>query len=190
VPTLLLVLTTLACGGPPAAEDPPSTPAAAEKTVIDLPLTALDGTPLAADTLKGRAVLFVNVASKCGYTPQYEGLQALYEARRDDGLVIVGVPSNQFGGQEPGTAEQIQEFCKLNYGVTFPLLEKQDVKGPNQSELYARLVGSEAGGGQDVAWNFEKFVVGRDGRVVARFPSRVAPSAPELAAAIDRALGT
>ncbi len=194
--TMMLAYTLLACANPPPAPSAPSSappaaaPVAAEASVTGLSLTALSGTPLPPGTLEGKAVVFVNVASKCGYTPQYEGLQALYEARRDEGLVVVGVPSNQFGGQEPGNAEQIQQFCKLNYGVTFPLLEKQDVKGPNQSPLYARLVGSGVGGGADVKWNFEKFVVGRDGRVLARFPSRVTPADPKLAAAIDRALGS
>lgn len=190
---IMLALTTLACGNPsaspPSAESPTPPEASTVARVTDLALTSLNGSPLPPETLKGKAVIFVNVASQCGFTPQYEGLQALYDARKDDGLVIVGVPSNQFGGQEPGTAEQIQQFCKLNYGVTFPLLEKQDVKGPNQSALYARLVGSEVGASKDVAWNFEKFVVARNGNVVARFASRVAPSDPALAKAIDQALG-
>lgn len=190
--TLLFVLAPLACAPsatPSGSSTPPTPSATTAEPVTALALTGLRGEPIPPETLEGKAVVFVNVASECGYTPQYEGLQALYEARKSDGLVIVGVPSNQFGGQEPGTPEQIQQFCKLNYGVTFPLLEKQDVKGKDQSPLYANLVGSEVGGGVDVAWNFEKFVVARNGQVIARFPSRVAPSDPQLAAAIEQALG-
>lgn len=153
-----------------------------------LPLTRLDGTPMPASELAGKAVLFVNVASRCGYTPQYEGLQALYEAKKDQGLVIVGVPCNQFGAQEPGTKEEIATFCKLNYGVTFPLLEKQDVNGAGRSPLYQWLVASEAGKGADVKWNFEKYLVDREGAVVGHFPSKVAPASAELGKAIDAAL--
>lgn len=154
-----------------------------------LDLVQLDGTPLPASMLRGKAVLFVNVASRCGFTPQYEGLQALWKQRRDEGLVIVGVPCNQFGSQEPGSSEEIAQFCKMNYGVDFPLLQKQEVNGPGRSALYQWLVGSDAGGGKDIGWNFEKFVVDRDGKVVARFGSRTRPDSPELAKAIDKALG-
>jgi glutathione peroxidase len=186
----LLIAPALVAGFALSAE---STAVAAEPTVAsatltDLSLTAIDGTPLKADALQGKAVLFVNVASQCGFTPQYEGLQALYESRKDDGLVIVGVPCNQFGGQEPGSAKEIQQFCKMNYGVEFPLLEKQEVNGSGRSALYQWLVASEAGGGADIGWNFEKFLVDPSGAVVARFPSRVAPDATELTQAIDKAL--
>lgn len=168
-------------------------PALAQEVSVSNPLASLslvrlDGTPFPSSELVGKAVLFVNVASKCGLTPQYEGLQALYTERKDQGLVIVGVPSNQFGSQEPGTKEEIATFCKLNYGVTFPILEKQDVNGPRRSPLYKWLVASEAGEGRDVGWNFEKFVVGRDGEVVERLSPKVTPNAPELLAAIDEAL--
>jgi glutathione peroxidase-family protein len=162
-------------------------PAVASDAMVDLStmtLTRLDGTRMPAAELVGKAVLFVNVASKCGYTPQYEGLQDLYEARKDGGLVIVGVPCNQFGGQEPGGKEEIASFCKLNYGVTFPLLEKQDVNGAGRSPLYSALIGS----GPDIRWNFEKILVDRTGKVTGRFGSRVQPGSPELASAIDAAL--
>ena len=178
----LAVLLMLALGGCNAHHS--SAPVSSSGELHALALTQLDGTPLPADTLAGKVVLFVNVASSCGYTPQYEGLQALYEARQDDGLVIVGVPCNQFGGQEPGSAETIATFCRTTYGVTFPMLEKQAVNGPDRSALYAGLVGS----GEDVRWNFEKFVVGRDGTVQARFPSGVGPDDAALLAAIDQAL--
>ena len=165
---------------------PQEAPVSASIDLASLDLTALDGSPMDAASLDGNAVLFVNVASQCGFTRQYEGLQALYEQRKDDGLVIVGVPCNQFGGQEPGSAEEIQNFCKMNYGVTFPLLEKQEVNGPKRSKLYAGLIAD----GDDVGWNFEKFLVAPDGRVVNRFKSSTAPGSDELATAIDQALGS
>ncbi|MEL6348482.1 MAG: glutathione peroxidase [Myxococcota bacterium] len=153
-----------------------------------LTLKGLSGAPVATDATAGKVVLFVNVASRCGFTPQYDGLQALYESFRDDGLVIIGVPCNQFGGQEPGTAEEIQTFCRANYGVSFPLLEKQDVNGADRSPLYTRLIGSPVGEDKPIRWNFEKFLVGRDGEVVARFSSRVTPDDPALRKAIAEAL--
>jgi glutathione peroxidase len=165
-----------------------ATTAATAPGLTGLTLTALDGSAFDASALHGKAVLFVNVASKCGYTKQYAGLQALYEARKADGLVIIGVPSNQFGGQEPGSPEQIATFCSMEYGVTFPLLEKQDVNGSDRSPLYAWLVGSEVGGDADVAWNFEKFLVNAEGEVVGRYKSAVTPDAAELDTAIKAAL--
>ena len=151
-------------------------------------LVSLSGEPLAGDALEGNVVLFVNVASRCGLTPQYAGLQALYDAKKEAGLVIVGVPCNQFGGQEPGTKEEIATFCRAEYGVDFPLLEKQDVNGPQRSALYRFLVGSDPGGGKDIGWNFEKFVVGRDGTVAARFAPPTKPDDAALLAVIDKAL--
>ncbi len=171
---------------PAALAEAPAAPSAA--SVVDGALTRLDGSELPASELAGKVVLFVNVASKCGYTPQYEGLEALYQAKKDAGLVIVGVPCNQFGSQEPGSAQEIAQFCKMSYGVSFPLLEKQDVNGTGRSALYTRLVQSEAGAGKDIGWNFEKFLVDRSGKVVARFPSRAAPDDPALISAIDAAL--
>lgn len=147
-------------------------------------LRRLDGSALPARSLAGHTLLVVNVASRCGLTPQYQALQALYDAHKDQGLVVIGVPCNQFAGQEPGDAEQIASFCSATYGVTFPLLEKQDVNGPDRSALYRWLVESPAGGGADIEWNFAKFVVDRDGRVVARFAPTVAPDAPALVAAL------
>ena len=170
---------------PKAPATPGTTAAVAEPGALyGLKLNALDGSAFDTAALKGKAVLFVNVASKCGYTNQYDGLQALYTARRDAGLEIVGVPCNQFAGQEPGSPEEIATFCRQNYGVTFPLLEKQDVNGPDRSALYAMLIGS----GDNIGWNFEKFVVNRKGEVVGRFSSKVKPDDPALLAAIDQAL--
>ena len=166
----------------------PSAAAPAADWLKTTTLVGLDGQPLPAEAIAGKAVLFVNVASKCGYTPQYEGLQALYTQYKDKGLTIVGVPCNQFGAQEPGSAEEIASFCKLNYGVDFPLLEKQDVNGAARSALYTQLISSPAGGGADVKWNFEKFLVAPNGEVVGRFPSKVAPNDPTLTAAIEKVL--
>ena len=181
MPLLLALLTLLAA--PTLADD---TPKAKGPATMDL--TALNGSPLPAQTLDGKVVLFVNVASRCGFTPQYAGLQALYESKKDAGLVVVGVPCNQFGAQEPGGAEQIATFCERNYGVTFPILQKQQVNGPERSELYRALVSSEAGGGGDIKWNFEKFLVGRDGGVIERFGSAATPEGAEIAGAIGAAL--
>jgi glutathione peroxidase len=135
--------------------------------------------------LDNKVILFVNVASKCGLTPQYSGLVALDQAYGDRGLVIVGVPCNQFGAQEPGTPEEIKDFTKTKYDVDFTLLEKQDVNGPNRSPLYQFLVGE----GADIQWNFGKFLVGRDGQVVARFEPQTPPDDPALQQAIETALG-
>ncbi|MFM7219465.1 MAG: glutathione peroxidase [Nodosilinea sp.] len=149
------------------------------------PLTTLDGAALAPDLLENKVILFVNVASKCGLTPQYNGLVKLDQTYGDRGLVIVGVPCNQFGSQEPGTPEEIKDFTKTKYDVDFTLLEKQDVNGPNRSPLYQFLVGE----GPDIQWNFGKFLVGRDGQLVARFEPQTAPDDPALQQAIEAALG-
>lgn len=154
----------------------------------ELALVRLDGTPLPTAELEGKVVLFVNVASRCGLTPQYGALTQVQEKFRARGLLIVGVPCNQFLGQEPGSASEIATFCATKYGVDFPLLAKQDVNGAGRSPLYQWLVGSEAGGGADVSWNFEKFLVGRDGAVRARFAPTVKPDAPEVIAAVEAAL--
>ncbi len=149
-----------------------------------LNLRALNGEVFPAAALEGKSVLVVNVASRCGLTPQYTGLVALRAAYAGRGVEVLGVPCNQFGKQEPGTPDEIQTFCATKYGVDFPLLEKQDVNGAGRSPLYALLVGSEAGGGKDISWNFEKFVIAPDGRVVARFAPTVEPGAPEVLAAL------
>lgn len=160
----------------------------AAPALYELQLVSVDGSVLDAAEFAGQVVLFVNVASFCGYTPQYAGLQSLYDRYRDRGLVVIGIPSNQFGGQEPGTNDDIKSFCTSRFGVTFPLLAKQEVNGSNRSPLYRFLVQSEAGGGKDIGWNFEKFVVGRDGQVLGRFPAHIVPQDPRLVAAIEMAL--
>ncbi|MCB9663925.1 MAG: glutathione peroxidase [Alphaproteobacteria bacterium] len=185
-----LLVTLLLAGGFALAADPVPAAEQAATGLAALEFTQLDGTKLAGADLVGKTVLFVNVASKCGYTPQYEGLQALYAAHEAQGLVIVAQPSNQFGAQEPGDAEEIASFCKLNYGVTFPLLEKGDVNGPKRTPLYAWLVDSKVGGHKNIRWNFEKFVVSPAGEVVARFGSATKPDDPKLVEAITAALPT
>jgi len=150
-------------------------------------LTLLNGDAVETSAWDGKVVLYVNVASKCGFTPQYDGLQALWTEMKDKGLVIVGVPCNQFGSQEPGQGEQIQSFCRINYGVDFPLLEKQDVNGKGRSALYQYLL---AGFKTPVAWNFEKVLVGRDGKVIDRYRSATSPDSDKLRAAIEKALAS
>jgi hydroperoxy fatty acid reductase len=148
-------------------------------------LTTLEGSPLSPTTLENKVILFVNVASQCGLTPQYSGLVALNNEFSERGLVIIGVPCNQFGQQEPGSSEDIKTFTETKYDVNFPLLEKQDVNGANRSPLYQFLVGD----GPDIGWNFGKFLLDRTGAVIERFEPQTAPDDPSLRAAIEKALG-
>jgi glutathione peroxidase len=138
----------------------------------------LDGSEDFLGPLRGNVALAVNVASKCGYTPQYTGLEELYQELKDQKFTVVGFPCNQFGAQEPGTAAEIQSFCSLTYGVTFPLAAKIDVKGAHQHALYAWLTAKENGFPGDIGWNFEKFLIDRDGRVICRYPSGTKPTDP------------
>ncbi|UFH48635.1 glutathione peroxidase [Pseudomonas sp. KNUC1026] len=147
-------------------------------------LRTLEGKPLPLSTFKGKVVLVVNVASKCGLTPQYAALEALHKSHAERGFSVLGLPCNQFGGQEPGGAEDIQRFCSLNYGVSFPMGEKLEVNGEARHPLYQWLVGE----GDDISWNFEKFLIGRDGRVLAHFSPRTAPDAPEVTQAVEKAI--
>jgi glutathione peroxidase len=158
--------------------------------LTDIALTTLDGRPTTLAELADGAVLVVNVASKCGLTPQYTALEQLAKDYGDHGLTVIGVPCNQFMGQEPGTAEEIQAFCSTTYGVTFPLLAKTDVNGPDRHPLYAELTKTPDDGGEagDVQWNFEKFLLAADGQVVKRFRPRTVPDAPEVIAAIEAVL--
>ena len=164
-PIITLILITLITSVPSMA---------APKTAHDFTLTAIDGTPLPLAQFAGKVLLVVNTASECGYTPQYEGLEALWQAYRGKGLVIVGVPSNDFGGQEPGTAEQIANFCKVNYGVTFPLADKTVVKGKGADPFYV-WAGAQAGEGGAPKWNFHKYLLDEEGRLLAAFMSSVSP---------------
>jgi glutathione peroxidase len=154
-----------------------------------IPLTLIDGTPTTFGRFAGKTVLVVNVASKCGFTPQYAGLEALYRRYADDGLVVLGLPCNQFLSEEPGTEADIAEFCELNFGVTFPLTAKIDVRGKHQHPLYAELTRFKKGMLPGlVKWNFEKFLVNSDGVVIDRFASTVEPESEQLVAAIQEAL--
>jgi glutathione peroxidase len=158
--------------------------------VYDHSLPALDGGGNVLDQLRGKVALVVNVASQCGLTPQYTQLQELQQRYEDRGFTVLGVPCNQFLGQEPGTPEEIAEFCSTNYGVTFPLSAKIDVNGDDRHPLYAELTEfADAEGHQgDIRWNFEKFLIGRDGAVLARFNPTVSPDDPAVTGAIDAAL--
>ena len=159
-------------------------------SLAQIPLTTLDGDTTSLAAYDGRAVLVVNVASKCGLTPQYGALEQLARDYGDRGLTVIGVPCNQFMGQEPGTPEQIATFCSTTYGVTFPLLAKADVNGADRHPLYAVLTETADAGGDagDVQWNFEKFLIAPDGAVVNRFRPRTEPDAPEVIAAIEAVL--
>jgi glutathione peroxidase len=159
-------------------------------TLTDIPLTTLDGNPTSLADYADRAVLVVNVASKCGLTPQYEALEQLARDYGGRGLTVIGVPCNQFMGQEPGTAEEIQAFCSTNYGVTFPLLAKTEVNGAGRHPLYGELTKMPDADGEagDVQWNFEKFLISPGGLVVNRFRPRTVPDAPGVVAAIEAVL--
>lgn len=165
---------------------------AADKTVYDFTLNSIDGQPTPLSSYKGKVVLLVNVASRCGFTPQYEALEAVYEKYKDRGFVIVGVPANNFGAQEPGTNQEIKTFCSSKYHVTFPMMAKVSVKGSDITPLYQFLTDKNAHPktGGEIGWNFTKFLVGPDGKVVARFDSAVTPDSPELTATIEKELST
>jgi len=181
---MIRVLCSLAllCGVVSAADV-----AAAEDGLFDRKMELLSGETVDMSRFEGRVVMIVNVASRCGRTPQYEPLQALYEKYQDEGFVVLGFPCNQFGRQEPGTAEQIREFCTENYSVTFPMFAKVEVNGPGAADLYKELK-SQADESGEVKWNFEKFLISRDGEVVERFGSRVSPDSKNVVEAIEREL--
>jgi glutathione peroxidase len=159
------------------------------QSIYDIPVKDIDGKATSLAPFKGRVLLVVNVASHCGYTPQYEQLQAGFEKYKDRGLTVVGFPCNQFAGQEPGTSAVIKQFCTDTYHVTFPLYEKIEVNGDGRHPLYALLAGKSSPFPGDIGWNFTKFLVGRDGRILARFDSAVKPDDPAVLKAIEGALG-
>jgi glutathione peroxidase len=163
--------------------------AMAETTAHDFSLTGIDGQPMPLAQFKGHPVLIVNTASECGFTPQYEELETLWQAYKDKGLVIIGVPSNDFGGQEPGTATEIASFCKLNYGVTFPLADKTVVKGAGAHPFYV-WAGEKAGMLGRPKWNFHKYLIGADGRFIDWFSTQTKPMAPKIRQAVEKALPT
>ena len=153
-------------------------------SVHEFTLNSIDGKPAPLSAYEGKVVLIVNVASRCGFTPQYAGLEALYEKYKDRGFTILGFPANNFGGQEPGTNEEIKTFCTTKYNVTFPMYSKISVKGDDKAPLYQFLTAT----GGEIQWNFTKFLVDKDGKVVARFEPKVTPDSPDVASAIEKAL--
>jgi glutathione peroxidase len=161
---------------------------AADAPLYTIPLKDIDGKDTSLKTYAGKALLVVNVASECGYTRQYSGLEALWRKYKDRGLVVLGFPSNDFGGQEPGSNEEIKKFCSSKFDVTFPLFDKVTVKGADQHPLYAALTGKDAPFPGQVKWNFGKFLIGRDGKIVARYDSKTEPDSAELTTAIEAAL--
>jgi glutathione peroxidase len=158
--------------------------------IYDVVPASLDGSPLDLDEIKGKAALIVNVASRCGLTPQYETLESIHERYKERGFTVLGVPCNQFGQQEPGSAEEIATFCSLTYGVTFPMTEKIDVNGAERHPLYQQLTVTPDAEGEagDIQWNFEKFLVSPDGQVVARFRPAVTPDSDDVVSAIESVL--
>lgn len=158
--------------------------------VLSYSMTRIDGTSERLDTYKGKVILLVNVASKCGLTPQYEGLQALYEAKKEKGFIVLAFPANNFMGQEPGTNEEIAAFCESRYNVTFPMFEKVSVKGKDACELYKHLASLPKPLGGEPSWNFTKFLIDREGNVVQRFEPRTKPDAKELVSRIDELLAS
>jgi glutathione peroxidase len=182
----LLAISAVTLAAQTAAQPRPA-PGSAISSFYDLRTTYLDGKPADLGAFRGRVALVVNVASQCGFTPQYEGLEKLHRELSGKGFAVLGFPSNDFGAQEPGTAEEIATFCRLNYAVTFPMFSKLVTeRGPEQSPIYAFLGRS----GNLPVWNFSKYVIGKDGKIVAFFPSEVTPEAPELRAAISKALAS
>jgi glutathione peroxidase len=165
--------------------------AAHAKSIYDFTMKSIDGQQVSLKTFSGKVVLLVNVASRCGFTPQYAGLEALYEKYKDRGLVIVGIPANNFGSQEPGTNEEIKKFCSSKYNVSFPMMAKVSVLGEDETPLYQFLTdkGQDPQFGGDIKWNFTKFLVDRNGKLVARFEPNVTPDSPEVQAAVESALG-
>lgn len=175
-------------GGPPGGGE--SVQKEEKKVVMNHRLETLEGGTFDFTEHRGKAILVVNVASRCGYTPQYEGLQKLHETYGPKGLVVVGIPSNDFGGQEPGTAEEIRSFCDSRFGVSFPILAKVHAKGPDIAPVYATLTGETAPPiAGEVRWNFTKFLVDKDGVPVARFEPKVEPLSEEMISAIEATLG-
>ncbi len=187
LPVLLVCVASVHGGARPLAQPPPT---GAPTNIYAFTMLDIDGRAVALSSYKGKVALIVNVASKCGFTGQYAGLEKLYQGYRERGLVVLGFPANDFLRQEPGTDEEIKQFCTLSYGVTFPMFSKISVKGKDIHPLYAYLTSPAANPnhGGAISWNFNKFLVGRDGAVLARFGSRTKPDDKDLVAAIEAAL--
>src|SRR5277367_5601815 len=167
-----------------------ATTLAADKSIYSFTLNTIDNQPAPLSTYKGKVVLLVNVASRCGFTPQYTALESIYEKYKDRGFVILGIPANNFGSQEPGTNQEIKTFCSSKYNVTFPMMSKVSVKGDDKTPLYQFLTdkATHPDTGGEIKWNFTKFLIGPDGRVIARFEPAVTPDSPEVTGAIEKAL--
>jgi glutathione peroxidase len=163
-----------------------------EKSVFDFTLNTIDGQPAPLGAYKGKVVMLVNVASRCGYTPQYTALESIYEKYKDRGFVIIGIPANNFGAQEPGTNQEIKTFCQSKYSVTFPMMSKVSVKGDDKTPLYQFLTDKAASPktGGEIQWNFTKFLVGPEGQIITRFEPAVTPDSPEVTGAIEKALSS
>jgi glutathione peroxidase len=157
-------------------------------SLYDIQVKDIDGKPTTLSDYKGRVLLIVNVASKCGFTPQYAALEATYKKYADKGFVILGFPCNQFGGQEPGSDAEIKQFCTSKYDVTFPMFDKIEVNGPDRHPLYVQLAGESSPFPGNIGWNFTKFLIGKDGQILKRFDSKTKPDSPEVVAAIETAL--
>jgi glutathione peroxidase len=170
----------------PSPTEPPK-----ETSMYEFTMRDIDGKDVKLDTYKGKVVMIVNTASKCGYTLQYEGLEALYQKYKDQGFVILGFPANNFLGQEPGTEKEIKEFCTLKYNVKFPMFSKISVKGSDQHPFYTFLTNAKSDPqfSGDITWNFEKFLADKNGKIIARFAPKVTPDSPDVAKAIESALG-
>ena len=156
--------------------------------INDIIVKDMNGNDVHLSDYKGKVLLIVNVASECGFTPQYEGLEKIYKKYKDNGFEILAFPCNQFGGQEPGTNEEIKDFCSSKYGITFTLFDKIEVNGKNRSPLYAKLTGNTNTQQGDIKWNFEKFLISKDGEIVARFRSKITPESDDLTGAIEKEL--
>jgi len=169
----------------------PTTPPP-QKSIYEFTMKDIDGNDMRLDTFRGNVVMIVNVASKCGYTPQYEGLENIYERYKDRGFVVLGFPANNFLGQEPGSEADIKEFCRLTYGVSFPMFSKISVTGSDQHPLYTMLTSKQSNPefGGDITWNFNKFLLDRNGSVVARFATKDVPESQTVAAAIEKHLAS
>lgn len=159
-----------------------------KSNILDVKVKDIDGNNVNLSKYKGQVLLIVNVASKCGYTPQYKELEAIYKKYKDQGFTVLGFPSNDFKQQEPGTNEEIKSFCTENYGVTFPLFDKVKVLGSEKTELYKRLTNNKVTGNDEINWNFEKFIIDKKGEVVARFAPNITPTSPTVVEAIEKEL--
>lgn len=186
-----VLITTAALTISSRAQDAaPTTAPAATASPLDFTVRDIDGKDVKLADYRGKVVMIVNVASKCGLTPQYEALEKLYESKKADGLVVLGFPANNFNGQEPGTEAEIKAFCTGKYDVSFPMFSKLSVKGDDKAPLYKFLTEPATAGpfAGEIGWNFTKFIVGRDGKLAARFASKITPNDPSVVAAIDQAL--